>query len=277
MHEPHSTPLQCLHALSTLCGVPMPRRERCPYCASSRLHRWGKFAGRQRFRCVSCRRTFSDLTGTPAAYSKHIELWLEYASCMHTPLTLRQCAARLKIAVSTAFRWRHAILDASRAMDCTTLSGRVQLHELRLAHSKKGSRRLNRPARTRGVRARDPHLFNTRRVCVITACDQDNRTFSQHIDAQHLRSEDLRAVLLPRLRKPVTIVSARGPFSCHAVLAHAASAVLDWIRPNPGAQLSGVATFQRRIRSFLLRFRGVATKYLDNYLRWHRVLEPRCA
>jgi hypothetical protein len=225
---------------------------------------------------VSCSRTFSELTGTPAAYSKHIQLWRDYAMCMQASLSLRQCAARLNISVSTAFRWRHAILDASRAADNTTLSGRVELHELRLAHSKKGSRRLNRPPRTRGARGRDPHLFSTRRVCVVTASDQHTRTYSQHIDAQHLRREDLCAVLLPHLREPLTIASARGPFSCHAALAYAAHALFQWIRPHPGDQLDGVAAFQIRIQRFLRKFRGVATKYLDNYLRWQRVVEPRC-
>ena len=225
---------------------------------------------------MACRRTFSDLTGTPAAYSKHIQLWHEYAACMHASLSLRECAARLNISVSTAFRWRHAILDAARAADNTILSGRVELHELRLAHSKKGSRRLNRPPRTRGARGRDPHLFSTRRVCVVTARDQQTRTYSQHIDAQHLRSKDVCAVLLPRLSKPLTITCARGPFSCYAVLATAAQALFHWIRPHPGGQLDGVVAFQRRIQNFLTKFRGVATKYLDNYLRWHRVLEPQC-
>ena len=42
-------------------------------------------------------------------------------------------------------------------------------------------------------------------------------------------------------------------------------------------QLDGVLAFLKRLRSFLLPFRGVATKYLDNYLRWHRVLEASLA
>ena len=240
------------------------------------MHKWGWFSGRQRYRCLACRRTFSDLTGTPAAYTKLIELWPEYVECMRGALPLRYCAARLKTSLSTAFRWRHAVLNASRAADDTTLSGRIEVNELWMAHSKKGSRRLDRPPRARGARERDPLLFDTRRVCVVVTCDQDKRTYSQHIDARHLQAEDLCGVLSARLRKPVKIVSARGPRSVHVSLASAAAGVYEWALRATHEKLAGVIAFQKRIRRFLVPFRGVATKHLDNYLRWHRVLEMLC-
>jgi hypothetical protein len=46
----------------------------CPRCRGRWIQRWGQFAGRQRYRCRGCRRTFSDLTGTPAAYVKKLGL-----------------------------------------------------------------------------------------------------------------------------------------------------------------------------------------------------------
>ena len=276
MHETDTSPQRCLRALALFCSVPAPGLRQCPRCTSIRLYRWGTFAGRRRYRCLTCRRTFSDLTGTPAAYSKRIELWAEYIECMRAALPLRHCAIRLQISLSTAFRWRHAILSASRSVDSTTLRGRVELHELRMAHSRKGSRWLDRPPRIRGARTRDPHLFNTRRVCVVTAHDQHARTYSQHVDAKNLRTPDLCAVLLSRLRKPLTIVSTQGPLSSHAGLARAAGAQFQWAQLQIRDQLAAVLAFLKRIRAFLRPFRGVATKYLDNYLRWHRILEALC-
>jgi hypothetical protein len=195
---------------------------------------------------------------------------------MHATLSLRQCAAKLNISLSTAFRWRHAILSASRLSDATTLRDHVEIHELRLAHSQKGCRRLDRPPRVRGARTHDPMLLRTRRVCVVAAHDQRRRTYSEHVDVRNLLSRHLCAVLLSRLRKPATIVSAYGPFSSYAVLASAAGAGFRWAFPRTD-QLDGVLAFLKRMRSFLLPFRGVATKYLDNYLRWHRVVEASLA
>ena len=272
MHEEHGAAWRTLEALATLCSAVTPG-QRCPHCESKGLHKWGRFADRQRYRCLACRRTFSDLTRSPAAYSKRIELWPQFVECMRGALPLRLCAALLKISLSTAFRWRHAILSAARQADDTTLSGRVELDELRMAHSMKGSRCLDRPPRVRGARQRDPLLFRTRRICVVIAQDQHSRTYSQHVDARNLRSEDVCSVLLPRLRKPLTIVSARGPYGCHAILARAAEAVFHTAFPQIDQQLRAVTDFRKRILSFLRPFRGVATKYLDNYLRWHRVLE----
>jgi transposase-like protein len=276
MHEEHGAARRSLEALAALCSAVSPG-QRCPRCESTGLHKWGSFADRRRYRCLGCRHTFSDLTHTPAAYSKRIKLWPQFVECMRGALPLRLCAARLKISLSTAFRWRHAVLSAARHADDTTLNGRVELDELRMAHSMKGRRHLDRPARVRGARQLDPLLLKTRRVCVIIAHDQYGRTYSQHVDVRILRSEDLCSVLLPRVRKPLTIVSSRGPYSCHAILARAAEALFHSAFPQIDQQLRAVTDFRKRIFSFLRPFRGVATKYLDNYLRWHRVLEAPSA
>lgn len=36
----------------------------CPHCSSEQVVRFGKVKGRQRYRCKSCRKTFTDTTTT---------------------------------------------------------------------------------------------------------------------------------------------------------------------------------------------------------------------
>lgn len=122
----------------------------CPHCGGGRLIRWGGFAGRQRHRCKDCGRTFSDFTGTPAAYCKRVDLWPAYAQGMVATETVRRSAARLQVARTTAFRWRHRILAGLLRAPDVRLAGRVELSDLCLRHSEKGSRRLHRAARRRG-------------------------------------------------------------------------------------------------------------------------------
>ena len=117
---------------------------RCARCDAPRVARWGSFAGRQRYRCGECKRTFSDLTGTPAAHIKKLHLWSDYARCIAEGVSVRSAARRLHVAVSTAFRWRHRILDELWVRDNEALSGIVEIGDLWFPYSRKGERGLDR-------------------------------------------------------------------------------------------------------------------------------------
>src|SRR5690606_40116679 len=114
----------------------------------------------QRYRCKTCRRTFSDLTGTPLAYSKLAGLWGEYARCMVEGLSVRKAARRLGINKDTAFRWRHRILAVLENATAPAPRGIVELHETRFPYSEKGRRIPRRMPRHRGLAARQQYREN---------------------------------------------------------------------------------------------------------------------
>lgn len=87
-------------------------RTRCPHCDSDHTVRWGRFNGRQRFRCRKCLRTFSDLTGTPLAYTKRLATWIPFARAIRWSRPVRKVAAELGLNPQTVLRWRHRILAA---------------------------------------------------------------------------------------------------------------------------------------------------------------------
>lgn len=113
---------------------------RCPHCEADDVVRWGHFSARQRYRCKACGRTFSDLTGMPAAYSKKLSLWPAYAGCMADGLSVRKSAMRIGVTPSTAFRWRHAVLDGVRERSTVMLHGWVEVAWAGMAYSIKGQR-----------------------------------------------------------------------------------------------------------------------------------------
>ncbi|MDY3828202.1 MAG: hypothetical protein SOZ71_05400, partial [Clostridium sp.] len=45
---------------------------------------------------------------------KDITIWIQYLECLFAQNSLKDCAEKCKISVSTAFFWRHRILDAIR-------------------------------------------------------------------------------------------------------------------------------------------------------------------
>ena len=83
-----------------------------PDCGEPRPHRWGAEHGSQRYRCRSCRTTFTPHSGTAAARLRHKDKWQIYSDATHDGLGVRLTAAECNVALSTVQRWRHR-LDAA--------------------------------------------------------------------------------------------------------------------------------------------------------------------
>jgi len=88
------------------------RNPPCVRCQCAQTHRWGSFRGRQRWRCLGCRRTFSDLTGTIFFRTWEPGAWLTFVEHLKETPTVRESARAVGINKDTALRWRHRLLDA---------------------------------------------------------------------------------------------------------------------------------------------------------------------
>lgn len=266
---------------------------RCPHCSCDHVQGWGRFSGRKRYRCTGCRRTFSDLTGTPAAYIKKLELWPAYEEGMREGESLRAAGRRLDIHPSTAFRWRHRLLRGLRDRDPETLTGWIEVSDtLLFAESRKGQRSgLGRPARTRGVMGlwswswawwlgRDP----TNTVRVLVAHDRLGHVVTGVVPWRPFpTADDLAQVLGHRLRAssdgsdPVLVVARSGrALSGYDRFVQDRRASVKSLhgadRHDPRVHIDRALAYRHRLKAWLARFRGVATRYLPHYLVWHRWL-----
>lgn len=245
-----------------------PHGPECPHCLSSRVHRWGGFAGRRRYRCIACSHTFSDFTGTPLAYLKHIDRWPAFCSCIVDELPVRTCAEHLDVDVTTAFRWRHRLLWTLNVTDHATLKHQVSVGETCFAHSEKGKRNLDREPRRRAA----VYWVGVRRAWVIVAQDVVGTTLASTSGHRRPGPADLVRTLVRRIRRVTCIVSGSGR---HGAAARAAKRLGVHHKHAPGAsrELTELRLYDARLRRWLGRFRGVATRYLDHYLAWHRSTE----
>jgi transposase-like protein len=253
----------------------------CPRCGSRRTHRWGSFKARQRYRCLSCCRTFSDLTASPAAYIKKLELWPAYAERLSTGASLRRTAADLGIHPTTAFRWRHAILRALDDSDIEALVGWIELASRRFVPSEKGSRHLTRPGRRRGWRPdqRDRPRWGH----IVAACDRTGHCVTTCVLPATAGTPDARAivrVLGNRTMEQPVVLQKTGRFGAAArYLRDRGGTFLD-ARRTPGygprrtlRHVDTASGYLSRYARWMGRFRGVATRYLANYLIWHRIVD----
>lgn len=247
----------------------------CPHCGSTRVVRNGHADGLQRYKCRACQRSFNALTGTPLARLRQKGKWLAQAEAVREGLTIKQAAAKLQVAPSTAFRWRHRFLALPKTVQAQSLVGIAEADETFFLHSRKGQRRLARKPRRRGGRAAKRGL-SKEQVPVLVARDRAGATASIILAADG--KADLVAALKPLLPSD-TILCTDGS----SVLAAAVKEIGVTHRPvNVSAgqrvvagvyHIQNVNAYDSRLKNWIRRFHGVATKYLDSYLGWFRMLD----
>jgi transposase-like protein len=251
---------------------------RCPRCHCERVILWGGFSGRRRYRCTGCRRTFSDLTGTPAAFTKKLHLWPSYSRCLADACSVRRAARIVGVRPSTAFRWRHALLRGLRAQDSERLAGWIEVGWHAVIYSDKGRRNLQRTPRQRGLDGWQWLLWR-RLVSIVVACDRHGHVVSELCERSRPTIDDFREALASRVPSRPTVIAQHGRAGPAAGFARLRrGAYHDARAASGGSQALLIHTltlraYLARYEDWMRRFRGVATKYLPNYLVWHRAVD----
>lgn len=251
----------------------------CPYCSAAHIQRWGLASGIQRYKCCSCHRCFNALTGTPLARLKRRDAWFAFARAMAGGLSVRAAAGEVGVAQATSFRWRHRMLREPAAEEDGELRAIVEAGETHFPLSFKGQRRLARPARQRGNSAAE-------RIPVLVVEDREGHHFDSILsctDGSSLRD------LLAQLLTPESLlctdettvhdaIAGEEEIACvvmrRGVTAGlpAGSAAADWVLPA-ALHIRHVRAYAARLQGWMLHFRGVATRYLPDYLGWRRLIE----
>lgn len=252
----------------------------CAHCKSDRLVRNGMADGLQRYKCRTCTKTFKFLTGTPLARLRHKGKWLEQTRALADGLTVHRAAESLGVAPSKAFRWRHRFLAVPRGVKPASLPGVAEIDETYFLESYKGRKVVGRAPRKRGGRAAKRGL-SREQIPVLVVRDRSGLTTDYVLT--DTRKAAVMALLKPLLPTDAVVCSdGAGSISYaakelglehHAVLgASGRHAVGAWHIQNANA-------YHSRLKTWVRRFYGVATHYLENYLGWFRALDwmPRNA
>lgn len=251
----------------------IPNPNVCPRCQApgEQLRPWGHSHGLARMRCRACGKTCNALTGTPLAHLRKREQWLRYGQALIEGASVRRAAQGCGVDKNTAFLWRQRFLQAAAIHRPAHEGGIVEADETFFLESFKGQRKLPRPARKRGgVGPQWEH------IAVLVVRDRSGQTADfrlEKIDAPHIT-----AVLRPLVDKDA-ILCTDGARVYQTVardlgLTHRAINVQQGIRVIDGAfHIQNVNAYDSRLKQWMGRFHGVATKYLENYLGWRRMLE----
>jgi len=250
----------------------------CPHCSHPRAHRCGRASGLQRFRCLRCGRTYNALTGTPLARLRKKECWLPYLQCVLESRTVRDAARVVGVYRTTSFRWRHRFVPGAMRDRPARLTAIVEADETFRLESQKGSRHLNRKPRKRGGVAKRRGV-NKEHDCLLVARDRTGQTLDFHTGRGQVTAEQLHACLKPVLSADVLLISDSAAsyrrFAKEAGITHEVVNGKAGERTRGAIHIQNVNAWHSHFKSWLVRFRGVASRYLINYSGWQRLLDAR--
>lgn len=260
----------------------------CPRCSSKVTSKWGKEYGIQRYRCDDCKRTFNTLTGTPFARLREKEQWSQYSKSVEASQSVRKAAKECKISIPTSFRWRHRWLTALNNLKDRTFAGIVEADETYILESHKGSKTWarsrrgeptapppNRLPRKRGGKAKKRGL-SKEQIPVLVVRDRHGATTDEVLS-------DVSTAAIKTVLKPVMTgdnILCTDSHSVYRRLSKQEGFAHQPVNLKSGTRVKlrvyhvqNVNAYHSRFKSWMAPFRGVATKYLSNYLGWRRFFE----
>ena len=246
----------------------------CPNCHCKRVYLHGQANGLQRYRCRECLRTFNAVSGTPLSGLHKREKWSGQAAALQDGRTLRAVAEYLGIHVGTVHRWRHRFLTLPQALQPEALVGIAEADETMFLLSFKGQRTLPRKARKRGGKAAKRGLSHEQ-VPVLVARDRSGVTADCILKATDAIT--MAAALKPFLSTDAVLCtdgsSALAAAARTLGVEHHAVNLSAGVRVDGAWHVQNVNAYHSRLKTWVRKFNGVATRYLENYLGWFRTLD----
>jgi transposase-like protein len=250
--------------------------EKCPHCGHSQLWRWGESDHMPRWRCQGCQKTFNVLTKTPLARLRHKDKWPANAEAMIAGLTVRKTAEKCEVHRNTAFRWRHRFLMLPQKAQRKDLNGIAESDVTYFRQSEKGARKLDRKPRKRSGQGIKSGLSKEEQVRLLTLRDRSGNG-AERVITETL-TQPAKDLFNGHLREDTILVTDGNPELCAAARARNRFAHKRLVGKEGRGQKGSPFHLQTnngyhgKLKIWMMRFHGIATKYLANYAGWFRHL-----
>jgi len=250
----------------------------CPHCGYSKYVKYGIDKGSQRYKCKSCKRNFTEYTGTWMAGIHKKDKIDEYLVLMMEEKSLDKIKVELDINKKTAFDWRHKILSSLEDTEKDSFKGITESDETFMLLSEKGKRNLSRKGRKRGVKAKKRGISNEL-VAIIVTADRAGQQELSVATLGRIKKKDIEKSIGSRLCDKTILcsdshVSYKGFAIDNSLEHHPIRADLKQYVKDGVYHVQHVNSMHNRLKRWLNgRFWGVSTKHLQGYLNWFRMKE----
>ena len=228
---------------------------KCPHCKSEDVIKYGSYNGIQRYKCKNnkCERTFTKQTESPFRYSKKFkENCHKYKELYEKGLTIRECAEILNISIVTSFFWRHRFLYNLKQVNYVEkLCDYAELTRVVLLENFKGDRYSKNKEKDK--------------ISIVNAMNKSIDIISIIAARNHLGLRELKENIEPRIdKKAIAVAFLDGRLQAFSDKHN----TINKIRIRRIDITPIDASYSVKIKRWLKKFRGVATKYIDHYLSW---------
>ncbi len=177
----------------------------------------------------------------------------------------------------TLFYWRHKVLAALKQTEFSAFSVIVEMDETYFLFSEKGKLNIKeRKQRKRGGSSQFRGL-SREQICVLIARDRQKATYSSVLGRGRLVKTQLDNAIGSKLSSDNTpCTDAWRAFSTYAkskVMEHYRFKSDGKERVKGIYHIQNVNNYHSRLKGWIHRFYGVATKYLGHYLSWFQFLD----
>ena len=222
--------------------------ECCPICGGKKYIKHGYYKEIQRYKCKECGKTFSDTTNLLWSYSKKdLNKWLKFIELMMKKKSLRVCAKKLHINLATAFYWRHKILHGLKFDSIpNTLNGHVHINKTIIIENFKGCRNITTTKR--------------RNIWIIVAKGDEDSILAMPIFKDFWDWNIFHEKIYSKIEKGSYIISYNDRYSSIKAKEHNKKLIKKVESDDR------IKYIIRNLNKWLSNFKGIATKYLEEYL-----------
>lgn len=252
---------------------------KCPQCQSKHIHKNGTKNNTQRFKCLECNKFFSITTSNVLSYSKlSYQQLIKLLECMGRYETLEATAKETGISERQTYNLRIKIISLFNKFDNhKLLSGVVQADEKYIRLSFKGTRKKNMPRKSRKngngyFQNRGSGINKNEHVCVVCAIDSEDKIILKIVGMGIASTEMIELGLSEKIVKGSTLITD----SKNSYIEFAIRNKLN-LKQIPSGEtktedyhLGELNEIFTELEILLLRFKGLSTRHLQEYLDWFR-------
>lgn len=273
----------------------------CPCCGATHIVRNGhrKSDNVQRYLCRDCGKSFvASANSITRGTRKDLKTWEKYIECMMNGMSVRDTADVCGIHRNTAFVWRHKILDTLQGMhERVLLDGIVEADETFFPVSYKGNHKnsktfvMPRKAHHRGndhdyvvevqedgtkmlVMVDNKRGQSDNQVCVPCAVNRKGQSIARVGKLGKVSNKCIEKALGRQiLSKSVLCTDKEKSYRKFSKEHDYTLVQLESGKSKNGIyNIQHINNYHSRLKVFMYRFRGVSTKYLNNYLVWNNLV-----
>jgi transposase-like protein len=252
----------------------------CQHCGSKSYIKKGIVSDIQRYLCNDCNRNFSMNTHSILSNSQlDLSVWLKYAECFVNRLSLRAAASTAGVSLKTSFFMRHRILEC-----ITKYTGEFRLNanehcemdECFIRENFKGNhtkskKKLPRAAHKRGKDHIKPGMSSDQ-ICILTAINSKQDVFAAIACRGSIDAKTTKELIQSNIAVG-SIVNTDKKKSYIKVFSELKVEHNQYDSKKDKGKLNFINGLHSRLKSFLSRYHGVATRRLEHYIAWFKWIE----